>query len=72
MKFTSWKQRAADRSTSISTEKRCYANDPRYPRLVPISPGRVAFVSSECDAYDAMLIAERDQNRQPDQIAEAE
>ncbi len=72
MKFTSWKQRAEDRGTSVSTEKRCYANDPRYPRLVPISPGRVAFVSSELDAYDATLIAARDEERQPDhQIAEA-
>jgi hypothetical protein len=38
---------------------------------VPISPGRVALVSSELDAYDAILIAERDEERQPDQIAEA-
>ena len=60
MKFTSWKQRAEDRGTSVSTEKRCHATDPRYPRLVKISPGRVAFVASELDTYDAMLIAERD------------
>ncbi len=64
MKFTSWKQRAEDRGTSVSTEKRCYANDPRYPRLVQISPGRVAFVTSELDAYDAMRIALRDGGRQ--------
>ena len=58
MKFTSWKQRAEDRGTSVSTEKRCYANDPTYPRLVPLSPGRVAFVANELDAYDALLIAD--------------
>ncbi len=58
MKFTSWKQRAEDRGTSVSTEKRCLANDPRYPRPVQISPGRMALVASECDAYDALLIAE--------------
>ncbi len=71
MIFKSWKQRAKDRGTSVSTEKRCYANDPRYPRLVPISPGRVAFVANECDEYDAILIAERDEERQPDQTEEA-
>ncbi len=60
MKFKSWKQRALDRGTSVSTEKRCYAADPKYPRLVPLSPGRVAFVASELDEYDATLIAVRD------------
>ncbi len=67
MKFISWKQRAKDRGTSKSTEKRRYAADPRYPRLVQISPGRVAFVADELDAYDEMLIAERDAAaRQPE------
>ena len=61
MKFKSWKQRAKDRGTSVSTEKRCYANDSAYPRLVPISPGRVAFVARELDDYDAKLIAARDE-----------
>ena len=70
MKFKSWKQRAEDRGTSVSTEKRCYANDPAYPRLVPISPGRVAFVAKELDEYDALLIAARDEVRQ--QTGEAE
>ena len=60
MKFISWKKRVASRGTSLSTEKRCYADDPRYPRLVRISPGRVAFVESELDTYDALLIRERD------------
>ncbi len=71
MKFTSWKQRAEDRGTSVSTEKRCHANDPRYPRLVNISPGRVAFVAPELDAYDALLIAARDEGQQADQTARA-
>ncbi len=70
MKFTSWKQRAEDRGTSVSTEKRCYADDPAYPRLVPISPGRVAFVAKELDEYDALLIVARDEVRQ--QTGEAE
>ena len=60
MKFKSWRQRAEDRSTSVSTEKRRYKADPRYPRLVPLSPGRVGFVDDELDAYDRLLIAERD------------
>ncbi len=60
MIFKSWKQRAADRGTSVSTEKRIAAADPRYPKLVQMTPGRVAFVADECDAYDAILIAERD------------
>ncbi len=71
VKFISWKQRAQDRGTSVSTEKRCYDDDPDYPRVVPISPGRVAFVSSELDAYDAGLITKRDEVRQPDQTGEA-
>ena len=60
MKFKSWKQRAEDRSTSVSTEKRRYKADPRYPRLMQISPGRVGFVDDELDAYDRSLITERD------------
>lgn len=60
MEFKSWKQRAKDRGTSVSTEKRCYTSDPLYPRLVQLSPGRVAFVASELDEYDATLIAARD------------
>lgn len=60
VQFKSWKQRALDRGTSVSTEKRCYAADPKYPRLVSLSPGRVAFVASELDEYDATLIASRD------------
>ena len=61
MKFVSWKQRVEDRGTSRSTEQRRYLDDPRYPRLVQISPGRVAFVASELDDYDALLIAEREE-----------
>ena len=60
MQFKSWKQRAKARSTSVSTEKRRYKADPRYPRLVSLSPGRVGFVDDELDAYDRLLIAERD------------
>ena len=60
MRFKSWKQRAADRGTSVSTEKRRYNDDPRYPRPVNLSPGRVAFVDDELDEYDRILIAERD------------
>ncbi len=71
MKFKSWKQRAEDRGTSVSTEKRIAATDSRYPKLVQMTPGRVAFVASECDAYDAILIAERDEGQQADQTARA-
>ncbi len=60
MKFKSWRQRAEDRSTSVSTEKRRYKADPRYPRLVPLSAVRLCFVDDELDVYDRLLIAERD------------
>ena len=71
MKFISWKQRADDRGTSVSTEKHIAATDSRYPKLVQMTPGRVALVASECDAYDAILIAERDEGQQADQTAQA-
>ena len=60
MRFKSWKQLAADRSTSVSTVKRLVKNDPRHPQPVQISPNRVGFPEPECDRYDALLIAERD------------
>ena len=58
MKFLSWKDLAKRRTTSISTEKRRVKDDPRHPQLVQISPGRVAFIESEIDAYDEMMVAE--------------
>ena len=60
MQFLSWKELADRRSTSVSTEKRRVKNDPRHPRPVPMSPGRVAFPEPETDEYDLLLIAERD------------
>ena len=58
MKFISWKDLAARRSTSVSTEKRRVKDDPRHPKLVQISPGRVAFIESEIDAYDEIMVAQ--------------
>ena len=60
MQFLSWKNLADRRSTSVSTEKRRINTDPRHPRPVKISPGRVGFPEPEIDAYDLLLIAERD------------
>ena len=59
MKFISRKDLAARRSISLSTQKRL-EQDPRHPRPVDVSPGRVAFVEPEADEYDLLLIAERD------------
>ena len=61
MKFLSWKEIAARRGTSVSTEKRLEKEDPRYPRKVPLSPGRVGFPEDEADAYDRALIADAEQ-----------
>ena len=60
MRFLSWKDLADRRTTSVSTEKRRVNTDPRHPRLVKISPGRVGFPEPEVDEYDLLLIAERD------------
>ena len=65
MKFITWKELAKRRTTSISTEKRRVKDDPRHPKLVQVSPGRVAFVEAEIEVYDEnmvteMRIAERD------------
>jgi predicted DNA-binding transcriptional regulator AlpA len=36
------------------------AKPPQFPKRVPLSPSRVAWVESEIDAYMAGLIAKRD------------
>ena len=59
-RFLSWKQMAARRGTSVSTEKRLQQTDPRYPKKVRISEGRVGFPETEADDYDVLLIAECD------------
>ena len=58
MQFTSWKQRAEERGTSVSTERRLYNSDPRYPRLKQLSPGIRRFVTEELDHYDRLVCAE--------------
>ena len=60
MRFLSWKDLADRRSTSVSTEKRRIKRDPRHPRPVQISLGRVGFPEPEVNEYDLLLIAERD------------
>ena len=59
-KFLTWGDLAERRTTSKSTEKRRVGDDPRHPRPVQVSPGRVAFPEPEVEAYDLLLIAERD------------
>jgi len=63
MKFLSWKEMAARRGTSISTEKRLYQTDPRYPKKTQLSPGRVGFAEVEADEYDLLLMAGRNVTR---------
>ena len=58
MKFLSWREMAARRGTSVSTEKRLQATDPRYPRKIPLSPGRVGFLEKEAELFDAALVAD--------------
>ena len=58
MKFLSWKDMAERDTTSVSTQKRLYATDPRYPHKVQLSPNRVGFPEDEADAYAAARIAE--------------
>ena len=70
MQFISWKGLAKDRTTSVSTEKRRVKEDSRHPKPVSISPGRVAFIKAEVDAYDEIMVAEliarREEQSQPD------
>ena len=49
---------AVSDKTSVSTQKRLQKTDPRYPRKVRLSPGRVGFSSSAKEAYDRARIAE--------------
>jgi len=49
--FLSWPD-LRDRSTlSISTLKRLAKEDPKFPRKVHLSPGRVGFYEDEADAW---------------------
>ncbi len=59
MRFLSWKEVADRRTTSVSTEKRLHKTDPRYPKKVNLSPGRVGFAEEAADAYDRLLMAEQ-------------
>ena len=60
MRFLSWKDLADRRGTSVSTEKRRVKTDSRHPKQVQISPGRVGFPEHEANAYDELLVGERD------------
>ncbi len=51
MQLISWRG-LRDRSTlSISTLKRLAKNDPKFPRKVYLSPGRVGFYEGDADAW---------------------
>ena len=56
MQFLSWDDMAVSDKTSVSTQKRLQKTDPRYPRKVHLSPGRVGFPSSDKEAYDRARI----------------
>ncbi len=58
MSFLSWAKMAEMDGTSISTQKRLQANDPRYPTKYELSPGRVGFCSEEKAEYDRARMAE--------------
>ena len=59
MQFLSWKEIAARRGVSVSTEKRLHKTDPRHPKKTRLSPGRVGFAKEEADEYDRLLMAEQ-------------
>ena len=56
MQFLSWKEMAARRGTSVSTEKRLEKEDSAYPEKVKLSPGRVGFAEDQAERYDQVLI----------------
>ena len=66
MQFLSWKEIAARRGTSVSTEKRLHKTDPRYPKKTRLSPGRVGFAEEEADEYDRLLMAEQSEAAEVD------
>jgi predicted DNA-binding transcriptional regulator AlpA len=55
MQLLSWKQLAARISVSVSTAKRLHAQDPRFPKKLRISSGRVGFAEEELDRWLAEL-----------------
>ena len=59
MQLLSWKEVAARVSVSVSTVKRLHAADPRFPKKLRISSGRVGFDEAELDRWLGKL-AERE------------
>ena len=57
MRFFSWREMAARRGTSVSTEKRLFEEDPDYPDKVAVSVARVGFPEDQAERYDQILIA---------------
>jgi predicted DNA-binding transcriptional regulator AlpA len=57
---------------SESTEIRLRAIDPDFPKLVEASPGRLAYVADELDAYVARKIAQRDAGMKPSIVLSGE
>ena len=58
MRFFSWREMAQMDNTSVSTQKRLQANDPRYPRKIQLSPGRVGFAEDDRERYDLQRMAD--------------
>ena len=56
MPFFSWAKMAEMDGTSVSTQKRLEANDPRYPTKYNLSPGRVGFCSKDTGKSSALAI----------------
>ena len=58
MKFLSWRELGSRADLSLSTLKRLRLEDPKFPRKIRISSGRVGFVEAETDAWLASIAEE--------------
>jgi prophage regulatory protein len=59
---------AARLSLSRTTFWRLKRKDSRLPEPIQVSPGRVAFLEEEIDAYIAARLAERERSRAGDAL----
>ena len=50
-RILSWRSLSENSELSVSTLKRLCKTDPKFPRKIRISPGRVGFYEDEADAW---------------------
>ena len=65
--FTSF-PKAQERTGLSRTTLWRMSRDGRFPRAIAISPGRVAFVTEELEAWIAQRIDEREPGRRPNHV----